>query len=60
MNPVLIIWGGRDFCFDDSFYNEWRKRLPDAQTLYLADAGHYVLDDAKDEVQSRIAKFFQL
>jgi haloalkane dehalogenase len=60
MNPVLIIWGGRDFCFDDSFYNEWRKRLPDAETLYLADAGHYVLDDAKDEVQPRIAKFFQL
>lgn len=59
-NPVLIIWGGRDFCFDDSFYNEWRKRLPDAETLYLADAGHYVLDDAEDEVQRRIAKFFQL
>jgi len=58
MNPVLIIWGGRDFCFNDSFNNEWRKRLPDAETLYLADAGHYVLDDAGDEVRPKIAAFF--
>lgn len=57
-NPVLIIWGGRDFCFNDSFYDEWRKRLPGAETLYLADAGHYVLDDAGDEVRPRIEAFF--
>ncbi len=59
-NPVLIIWGGRDFCFDDSFYAEWRERLPDSDALYLADAGHYVLDDAREEVVPRISKFFGL
>lgn len=57
---VLIIWGGRDFCFDDTFYAEWRARLPDSDAHYLADAGHYVLDDARDEVLPRIAKFFGL
>jgi haloalkane dehalogenase len=56
--PVLIIWGGRDFCFNDSFYDEWRKRLPEAETLYLADAGHYVLDDAGAEVRPKIEAFF--
>jgi haloalkane dehalogenase len=55
---VLIIWGGRDFCFDDTFYAEWRARLPESDAHYLADAGHYVLDDARDEVLPRIAKFF--
>ena len=58
-NPVLIIWGGRDFCFNDAFYAEWRERLPESDALYLADAGHYVLEDARDEVLPRIANFFR-
>jgi haloalkane dehalogenase len=48
--PALIVWGGRDFCFNDGFYDEWRRRLPKARTRHLADAGHYVLADANDEV----------
>lgn len=57
-NPVLILWGGRDFCFDDTFYVEWRKRLPLAEAHYLPDAGHYVLADAWDEIGPRLTGFF--
>lgn len=56
-NPALIVWGGRDFCFDDTFYVEWRKRLPQAESIYLTDAGHYVLADADEEVVPKIAAF---
>ncbi len=56
--PALICWGGRDFCFNDHFYEEWRERLPQAETLYLADAGHYVLEDAASDVIPRIVEFF--
>lgn len=56
-HPALIVWGGRDFCFNDSFYEEWRQRLPQAQTHYLADAGHYVLADAGHEVVPLIRDF---
>ncbi|HEY0947316.1 MAG TPA: alpha/beta fold hydrolase [Opitutaceae bacterium] len=56
-NPALIVWGGRDFCFNDHFYAEWRQRLSQAETLYLADGGHYVLADAAEEVVPRIARF---
>lgn len=56
-NPALVVWGGKDFCFNDHFYAEWRKRLPQAETLYLADAGHYVLADANTEVVPKIATF---
>lgn len=56
-HPALIVWGGRDFCFDDRFYREWRHRLPQAETVYLSDAGHYVLADANTEVVPRIAAF---
>jgi cis-3-alkyl-4-acyloxetan-2-one decarboxylase len=51
---TLIVWGGRDFCFNDHFFNEWQSRLPQAETLYLDDAGHYVLEDAANDVLPRI------
>lgn len=57
--PMLIAWGGQDFCFNDSFYTEWLRRFPKAQTKYLADAGHYVLEDAFDELGPLIEQFLQ-
>lgn len=56
-HPAMIVWGGRDFCFNDHFYEEWRQRWPHAETHYLADAGHYVLEDAHDEAVPRVAQF---
>lgn len=55
--PMLIAWGGRDFCFDDTFFNEWKKRFPSAETLYCKDAGHYLLEDAGEEVILAVKKF---
>lgn len=52
--PTLIAWGGRDFCFNDHFYNDWQSRLPRAERLHLDDAGHYVLEDAANDVIPRI------
>ena len=57
--PTLICWGGRDFCFNDAFYRQWRERMPHAQTLYLADAGHYVLEDAPNDVIPRVVEFLR-
>ncbi|HUR60692.1 MAG TPA: alpha/beta fold hydrolase [Opitutaceae bacterium] len=55
--PALIVWGGRDFCFDDVFLARWREKLPQAKVHRIADAGHYVLDDARDEVLPLITEF---
>ena len=55
--PALIVWGGKDFCFHDWYFAEWRRRLPQAEAHYLADAGHYVLADAAVEVVPKIAGF---
>jgi len=55
--PALIVWGGRDFCFNDHFYAEWTQRLPQAKKVYLKDAGHYVLFDADTEIVPQIAAF---
>ena len=57
--PALVIWGGRDFCFNDEFLARWRQVLAGAETHRLSDAGHYVLDDARDEVLPRITAFLR-
>ncbi len=58
-HPAMIVWGGRDFCFNNHFYAEWRKRLPHAEAHYLPDAGHYVLADANAGVVPRITEFLR-
>lgn len=55
--PAKVIWGGRDFCFNDHFLARWRELLPGAEVRRIADAGHYVLDDARDEVVPLIRDF---
>ena len=56
--PVMLVWGGRDFCFNDQFLIRWRDFLPTAKVHRIADAGHYVLDDARDEAVPLVRTFF--
>lgn len=55
--PMLICWGGKDFCFHDKFYAEWQQRFPKAQSHYFPKAGHYVLEDALPEVLKLLQPF---
>lgn len=55
--PLKIIWGGRDFCFNDTFFNEWRTRFPSASHHYFADGGHYILEDKKIEISRLLEDF---
>ncbi len=57
--PVLIVWGARDFIFDDAFLAEWRRRLPGAEVHRIADAGHYVLEDAVEDVLPLVRDFLE-
>jgi haloalkane dehalogenase len=56
--PMLFVWGGRDFCFDWRFLDEWRRRFPKAASHCLSRAGHYLLEDAPDEAIPLVANFF--
>lgn len=56
--PLLILWGGRDFCFDKVFYDEWCRRFPDAEKHYFTDGGHYILEDKIQEIEPLIERFF--
>ncbi len=57
--PMLICWGGKDFCFNEQFYDEWRRRFPKARACYFPDAGHYVLEDAFAEIIDEIDPFLR-
>ncbi len=57
--PKLILWGGKDFCFNDHFYERWQRIYPEASTHYYEKAGHYVLEDEREDVLSRIEAFLE-
>jgi cis-3-alkyl-4-acyloxetan-2-one decarboxylase len=56
-HPALIVWGGRDFCFNDHFLRRWQQFLPHATVHRIADAGHYVIEDARQDALPPIAEF---
>ncbi len=55
--PMLICWGLRDFVFDKHFLQEWQSRFPRAEVHRFEDAGHYILEDAADDIIPLINKF---
>ena len=55
--PMMLCWGGADFCFNDWFYHQWLKRFPQAEPHYYSNAGHYVLEDAIGEIAPLIDRF---
>jgi pimeloyl-ACP methyl ester carboxylesterase len=55
--PMWIGWGLKDFVFDRHFLDEWTRRFPGAEVHRFEDAGHYILEDAGDEIIPRIQAF---
>ena len=55
--PMLICWGMQDFVFDVHFLDEFARRFPDAEVHRFDDAGHYILEDARDDVIPLISTF---
>jgi pimeloyl-ACP methyl ester carboxylesterase len=57
--PMLICWGLRDFVFDHHFLEEWIRRFPDADVRRFEDCGHYVLEDAGEEIAPLVREFVE-
>jgi haloalkane dehalogenase len=53
----LILWGEKDFCFTMSYFNQWLKIYPEAESFVFKNAGHYVMEDAKEEVIQKVKDF---
>jgi pimeloyl-ACP methyl ester carboxylesterase len=57
--PMLIGWGLKDFVFDRHFLAEWEARFPQAEVHRFEDCGHYILEDAADELVPLIRTFVE-
>lgn len=58
-SPMLLPWGMKDWCFNPDFFNEFCQRFPNAQQHPIADAGHYVFEDATEELVGVSRKFLE-
>ncbi len=56
--PTQVIWGMRDWCFDSACLDKFREILPHAYIHRIADAGHWVVEDATDEIVRVVDDFF--
>jgi haloalkane dehalogenase len=58
--PCLLVWGEKDFVFDQPFLNTWLKTFPQAELERLPDCGHYVLEDGGPKLLDRIVQFIAI
>ena len=55
--PLLLIWGMRDWCFTPHFLDQFRHRFPSAEVVRIEDAGHYVVEEAAEEILTHLRPF---
>ena len=55
--PMLILWGKQDCVFDETYFQLWRQRFPQAEAQIYPEAGHYLLEDEGPEVCRRVKSF---
>ena len=52
--PALIVWGMKDTAFQPHQLERWKRTLPHASVVEIADAGHWPHEEAPDEVVAAI------
>ncbi len=57
--PMQLIWGMQDWCFSPEFLSEFERRFPEALVHKIDSAGHYVFEDAADEVLEVSRRFLE-
>jgi cis-3-alkyl-4-acyloxetan-2-one decarboxylase len=56
-HPICLIWGMRDWCFTPAFLDRFLESFPQAEVHRLADAAHYVVEDAHERVVPILNQF---
>jgi haloalkane dehalogenase len=55
--PAQLIWGMRDWCFTPWFLDRFEQIFPQAEVHRLADAGHWVVEDAHEQIVPMVTQF---
>jgi haloalkane dehalogenase len=57
--PKLIVWGMKDIAFRKKELQRWENTFPEARSVHLSSVGHYVQEEAPDELAAAMAPFLQ-
>ena len=52
--PALIVWPTKDVAFGERERRRWEQVFPNHETVLLEGAGHYIQEDAADEIVAAI------
>jgi len=55
--PMLIVWGMKDIAFREKELKRWETTFPNAQSIRLSSVGHYVQEEAPDELAAAVISF---
>lgn len=55
--PILLLWGDKDFVFKPKVLEIFQRIWPHAESRRFPKAGHYVLEDASEEITSLVIDF---
>lgn len=55
--PILLVWGMKDWCFRPECLQRLTAAWPRAEVHTLSDCGHYVMEEAPQQVVSRVRAF---
>jgi len=57
--PVLLVWGMKDPGFGSRrVLGRWQRYFPAAEVVVLADANHFIQEDAADQIADAVARKF--
>lgn len=57
--PVLLIWGMKDLVLPEAALRLWMNKFPNAQVYKIVEAGHFLQEDAPENVISCIEEFIE-
>ena len=57
--PALIVWGGKDRFFGETDLLRWQGLFERAQTVRFPDAGHFLQEEAPDELCTAVRAFLR-
>jgi haloalkane dehalogenase len=58
--PALIVWPTKDIAFRERERRRWEALFPNHRTVVLEGAGHYIQEDASEEIITAIRDWSQV
>jgi len=58
--PALVAWGLKDIAFREKELDRWTRALPDAEVVRLPEVGHFVQEEAPEELGQAVSRLLEV